>query len=241
MTAAPTNTVIPGSNTTFTVQFAPSSTGFKNAQLQITNNDSSQNPFTITLTGTGTDVFVATGTPITLNPQTGLFEQTVRVTNSTLAAFAAVRVLIQGLPGDVEVRNASGTTNGTPYLQYNLPLAPAAAVEFLIEYYRANRDTNFQPTLVVQSTTVVSTNPAGTPFAINSNVQLSNGRFLIEFSTNPGLSYAVQYSSDLLIWKTAVPFITAPLNRVQWFDDGPPKTESKPTSGSRFYRVMQLP
>jgi hypothetical protein len=43
-------------------------------------------------------------------------------------------------------------------------------------------------------------------------------------------------------WKTANPIITAPANRVQWYDDGPPKTESKPTSiGSRFYRVMELP
>ena len=73
-------------------------------------------------------------------------------------------------------------------------------------------------------------------------MQLVGGRFLIEFSATPGNRYAVQYSSDIIIWKTANPVITAPANRVQWYDDGPPKTESKPSMvGSRFYRVMALP
>jgi hypothetical protein len=73
-------------------------------------------------------------------------------------------------------------------------------------------------------------------------VQLLSGRFLIEFSAIPGARYAVQYSSDMQTWKTANPIITAPANRVQWYDDGPPKTESKPSDiGSRFYRVMALP
>jgi hypothetical protein len=74
-------------------------------------------------------------------------------------------------------------------------------------------------------------------------VALAGGRFLIEFSATPGRRYAVQYSSDNMVtWKTANPIITAPANRVQWYDDGPPKTESKPTStGSRLYRVMELP
>ena len=38
------------------------------------------------------------------------------------------------------------------------------------------------------------------------------------------------------------PPITAAANRVQWLDDGPPKTESKPIGpASGFYRIIQLP
>jgi hypothetical protein len=39
--------------TTFNVVFSPSSSGARSATLQITNNDSSHNPFTVTLAGTG--------------------------------------------------------------------------------------------------------------------------------------------------------------------------------------------
>jgi hypothetical protein len=40
----------------------------------------------------------------------------------------------------------------------------------------------------------------------------------------------------------AQPPIVAPGDRVQWFDDGPPKTISLPARvGARFYRVIQVP
>jgi hypothetical protein len=248
VTANPTAPVIPGGSTNFTVRFAPVSTGLKTAALHIANNDSDENPFDITITGTGTGGFIVstnvlvTGISlITLNPQTGLFEQTVQLYNNSLNTITAVRLLILSLPNDVQVYNASGFTNGIPYVQYNLPLAPAVTVGFLIEYYRANRNANFQPTFFVQETTPLSVTPTGIVLSINSTNVLA-GRLLIEFTATPGRSYAVQYSTNLTNWKTAVPIIIAPANRVQWYDDGPPKTESNPTNtGSRFYRVVELP
>jgi hypothetical protein len=43
--------VAPGSNTTFTIRFAPPSTGSKTATLHIANNDEDENPFDIQLSG----------------------------------------------------------------------------------------------------------------------------------------------------------------------------------------------
>jgi len=38
----------------------------------------------------------------------------------------------------------------------------------------------------------------------------------------------------------ATPSVTANANVTQWYDDGPPKTDSKPTAiNPRFYRVIQ--
>jgi autotransporter-associated beta strand protein len=55
VTASPTAPVSgPSGTTTFTVQFAPTSTGLKNASIAIANNDSDENPFDINLSGTGT-------------------------------------------------------------------------------------------------------------------------------------------------------------------------------------------
>ena len=251
VTANPTAPVSPSGSTTFTVQFAPVGTGLKTAALHIANNDSDENPFDITITGTGTgggggastNLFAIAYSPITLNRQNGLFEQTVHLTNSSPDTIVAVRLLIRDLPDDVQVYNASGFTNDIPFVQYNLPLATAEAVDLLIEYYRANRDPNFQPIFEVQAATALSVTATGAVLAIDpQRPPFQSGRFFIEFSATPGRRYAVQYSSDMTSWKTADPIITAPANRVQWYDDGPPKTEGKPTTiGSRFYRVMVLP
>jgi len=49
----PTSPVAPGNNTTFTVRFSPTSSGAKTASIAITNNDSDENPYNLTLNGTG--------------------------------------------------------------------------------------------------------------------------------------------------------------------------------------------
>ena len=54
VTSQPAATVIgSGGSTTFTVRFAPTSSGAKTAALHIANDDSDENPFDINLTGTG--------------------------------------------------------------------------------------------------------------------------------------------------------------------------------------------
>jgi len=46
-------TLAPGASTTFTVTFSPSAAGVRNAALHIASNDANENPFDISLTGTG--------------------------------------------------------------------------------------------------------------------------------------------------------------------------------------------
>ena len=180
-------------------------------------------------------------TSVAVNPQTGLLDQTLRVSNVRSNAIAAVQLLIRGLPGDVTVQNASGRTSaGTPYLQYNIPLAAGGSVDFVVEYARASRRT-FEVTNLVAN--AVAPNyffvSGGTPKAVTRAVPLRTGATVVEFSAIPGARYAVLYSDDRLIWKTARPAITASANRVLWIDEGPPKTESKPPAG-RSYRVIRL-
>lgn len=49
----PSATVFPGGSTTFTLRFTPGSVGLKTASLSIASNDPDENPYTLTLTGTG--------------------------------------------------------------------------------------------------------------------------------------------------------------------------------------------
>jgi len=191
------------------------------------------------------DLVVTTLSAVTLNPQTGLYEQSIRLTNQGTNGAAAARILVTGLATNATVFNASGTTtNGTPFLQYNLPLAAGASVDFVVEFFRPSRGALTAPTYTAEASTATPpAPPSGTTLQVTDrSAALNNGRFLIEFSTTPGRRYAVQYSADTITWKTAQPIFTAAATRTQWYDDGPPKTESKPASvGARFYRVVELP
>jgi hypothetical protein len=55
--------------------------------------------------------------------------------------------------------------------------------------------------------------------------------------------YYVQYSSNVNALATnpltALPAVRGTGSRVQWIDNGPPKTVSPPASGTRFYRVLE--
>jgi hypothetical protein len=83
----------------------------------------------------------------------------------------------------------------------------------------------------------------GTPVKIERAFWLPDGTFMIEFSAVAGQVYSVQYSEDMRTWKTASPASgTSSANRVQWIDNGQPKTESFPSNRlCRFYRVITLP
>lgn len=56
VTTAPAASVSAGSSTTFVVTFAPGDSGARTTTLRIANNDADENPFDVTLTGTGVPV-----------------------------------------------------------------------------------------------------------------------------------------------------------------------------------------
>jgi uncharacterized repeat protein (TIGR01451 family) len=179
---------------------------------------------------------------VTLNPQTGLFEQRIEVSNGGPTTPSSVLVLISGLPANATLYDATGTTNGIPYVQSSSPLGIGSNVVFLLEYYVPTRVAPTNLTLTVQAgPVVIPPVVSGTILSISRMIKLDNGSVLVEFSAVPGQVYAIQYSSDMVMWLTAIPAITAPANRVQWIDSGPPQTVSSPAQqGARYYRVVLL-
>jgi hypothetical protein len=67
-----TSPVSAGGSTTFRVRFDPTSVGVKSGTVSITNNDSDENPYTFTVSGTGTasvpDVFMYDGGGMSSSP-----------------------------------------------------------------------------------------------------------------------------------------------------------------------------
>jgi hypothetical protein len=177
-----------------------------------------------------------------------LFEEQVIVTNVGNATVAGVRLLVGGLRSGVTLYNATGITNGTPYVQYNFPLDPGNTVSFALEFYDQNRlpFTNILTAIAILPANSGSpgTNGAVTISRIFMDVRIANDtRIVIEFPTTPGKTYTIIYSdNNLFTWQVATPSITANAVSTQWYDDGPPKTDSKPFSiTSRFYRVIAAP
>jgi hypothetical protein len=179
--------------------------------------------------------------PITFNPQTGLYQQSVLFTNLSGVAVTGVRVTVLGLPSSVVLYNEAGSTNGAPYVEYAPTVPAGGGVVFLLEYYDATRQpfvsTNFVATAVAVATPPV---PVGTVVQLDRAKFISEGQLTIEFASIPGHTYVVQYSTDLTSWKAAVPPIVANATKTQWIDSGPPKTDSVPGGlGQRNYRVVQ--
>ena len=189
-----------------------------------------------------TNLAVTAISPITLSLQTGLFDEQVRVVNGGPLTPSWVRVLVSGLASNARLWNATGTTNGLPYVQSNAPLGVGSNVVLLLEYYVPTRVVPDNLTFTVQSGPPVGRNPAITSVASLDRVTLYGGRPQFEFSTVAGQIYAIQYSRDLKTWRTALPAMLAPTNLVQWIDAGPPMTDGNPNQQStRYYRVVLLP
>ena len=186
-----------------------------------------------------------TNGPITFNPQTGLYQQSVSFVNLSGLSVAGVRVTVLELPSSVALFNATGSTNGAPFVEYDQTIAPGGSVVFLLEYYDAGRQplvsTNFVATVVAAAQPPPA--PSGPVLQLDRVVFISQGQLTIEFASVPGQAYVVQYStnSSPAKWQTAVPPIIASGTKTQWIDSGPPKTDSAPGApGQRYYRVVQI-
>jgi hypothetical protein len=172
-------------------------------------------------------------------------DQKVRLTNVSTSAVDSVRLTVSGLTN--WLYNAVGTNQGNPFVVYPQMLNPDQSVDLVLEYFIPTR----VPIEIAESNyTAVAvpafnlTAPGGTNdlFRITRTVLLSGGNLLIEFPSVLGASYSVLYSTnaDFSSPLFAQPNIIAPADRIQWIDDGPPKTVSPPSSASsRFYRVRR--
>jgi uncharacterized repeat protein (TIGR01451 family) len=179
------------------------------------------------------------------NPQTGLMEQTVRVLNVGPLPAPAARLIVSELTN--RLYNAVGTNDGHPFVIHAAPLETNQSVDLLLEYFVPHR----LPVAVADSQlhafpmlAMELNPPMGSPLLVTLVTNLANGDILIEFPSVPGQRYTVLYSADpgFADERAALPSIVAPADRVQWIDDGPPKTVSRPASvGARFYRVIQTP
>jgi len=190
-------------------------------------------------------IIVTNASPMVFDPQTGLMDQTVRLVNVSTSAVDSVRLTVSGLTN--WLYDAVGTNNGNPFVVYPNPLNANQSADVVLEYFIPTRlpigvaDSNYTAVAISAFNLTAPTSTNGV-FSITRAVLLSNGELLIEFPSVQGASYSILYSTNASFSNPLIaqPEIIAPADRVQWIDEGPPKTISAPASAtSRFYRVIK--
>ncbi|HEX4263383.1 MAG TPA: Ig-like domain-containing protein, partial [Verrucomicrobiae bacterium] len=177
---------------------------------------------------------------ITLNTQDGFQWLTNVACNPVYSHANALRIDIHNITNSaIRVMNASGTNNGVPFVISPGAIQPGTCWTNVIKFYDP-LNVAFFPVLTVQLADPIGVGePDGNPQAIFSGKFLRDGTFLVEFTTVPGITYYVQYSSDMVHWKTVFPPFAGTGQHLQWIDSGPPETESLPSIKTvRFYRVL---
>ena len=181
------------------------------------------------------------------NPQNGLVEQTITVSNIGTNAIPAARVVVTGLTN--RLFNASGTNSGNPFVVYAATLGTNQSVNLLLQFLAATYFPMTNSQLQAFGVPVPDLTPpaalsTGTNLNISRIIPLANGSMLVEFPSTVGRAYTVVYSDNVLFSNAAIapPSIVATANRLQWIDYGPPTTVSVPiNSTNRFYRVFLNP
>jgi uncharacterized repeat protein (TIGR01451 family) len=183
------------------------------------------------------------------NPQTGLYEENVTVTNAGTVSVHALRLYVTGLRSGVTIYNATGTNNIGPYVEYDppfsTPLLSGNSVTLLLEFFVADRHpfTNSLTAVAILAPPAATvTGIIITPSMLPTDSRNPNDpRYLIQFNSIPGRTYTIEYSNVLPpVWNVAVPSIVASADVTQWYDDGPPETLSKPYTPSTPMRVYQV-
>ena len=196
--------------------------------------------------------------PVTLNRQTGYFEQRAQVVNLRSESLADVLLIVTGLTNDgrgvpVSLASSVGPVGTPPNPSVFVgPMNAFAIRPITFEYYVSDG----------QAASIGSPGYV-TEFALDSTIQTPVGRrslvpvtykpvltggVLLEFPTLTNFSYYIRYSDSLndfsaqdntnSVIRTARPAILGNGRKVQWLDNGLPRTESAPTN--RFYRVLEF-
>lgn len=150
----------PGASTTFSVAFAPTSPGLRKAALHITSNDSDENPFDLTISGTG----FGTSRDGALDPAFGLKGRTVTTVAGSNSHAAGI-----ALRADGKMLVAGGAHNGANY-------------DFALARYHA--DGNLDSTFGSQG---LALTPFGTGHDFASSLAIQHdGRIVVAGRANNG-------------------------------------------------------
>lgn len=190
------------------------------------------------------------------NPQTGVYEQKVRVVNNTPFDFQGFRLYPSGLAAQVKLWNRTGSDAGGDYVEFTGTPVPANGGQQVItlEYFNPTFKP-FTAPLRLELINGTGGSGGGKSTLTGTTVPVSahrgytpdlRAKFYVQFQTRPGKTYVIQYSDELPgvgagSWSSSPVQVSGNGNLMQWMDEGPPSTRSLPfTDSIRLYRVVEL-
>ncbi|MDA0766424.1 MAG: fibronectin type III domain-containing protein [Verrucomicrobia bacterium] len=222
----------------FRLEVAPYVAGSSEVTLRVTDEAGEAATWTITINVPALSLPVITREgPINLNLQTSLYEQSVTIANNGVRPLGGFYLRVTGLGGDYSVY---GIEDGT--IHYASPVAVGEAVVLQLEYYSPTLSQLPSPGFEL---TLFAPDPPGPvlpPTMIGAGLyRMPGGAILFEFDAIPGVAYRIQYSNDMSTWHDSPTTVTAGGNRVQWLDQGPPRTSIHPREAAlRYYRAVGI-
>ena len=221
------------------IRYAPYLSGSATITVSVTDSSSAsaQRSFNITVPPLPAPAITSQNTP-SLNPLTGLWELPVTIRNIAQRAIGGFSLSASSLPQGTSLYNASNAVSTNPVITDARPLNPNQSITLTLEFLHPSQNPLPAPTLT--STTALPRPALSTPFAIDRASFLSPESLLLEFPSEPGVLYQIQYSHDGTDWLDSLSRLRAAGTSTQWIDSGSPRTTSPPGPGSRFYRVKRL-
>jgi hypothetical protein len=185
-----------------------------------------------------------------LNPQTGFFEQVLKIVNNTPFDFKSIRIYIHDLAPDVVAKF---------YLQEDLI---GTFVEFPVDMIKGDSTTI---TLEYFSTTGRAISPPRLELLVKKGAELqvpdreqiseviesscfvsvgANGRVdscYVSFRSDKDHLYWIEYSDEIGTWKLALSPVEGTGEMIIWQDTGSPKTDPLPANNGhgRYYRILK--
>lgn len=174
---------------------------------------------------------------VSFNAITGLFEHAVTIANNGVRPIAGFQLQVTGLNDGYTLW---GIESGT--VTHDAPLDPGKEITLHLEYHSPTAGSGPRPDFVLQLLYPEGNSDHPPVAALGSSLRnLRDEAKIFEFDATVGKRYQVQYSSELSEWTNAEGIVLAGANRVQWLDQGPPKTDCHPSEcPGRYYRAIEL-
>jgi uncharacterized repeat protein (TIGR01451 family) len=181
-----------------------------------------------------------------IDPQTGLTEQWLQLSNSGPNSVSSARVIVAGPTNSLY--DAAGTNNGNPFIIYGSTLNAGQSANLLLEY--APRTTSQFSFSILQpfATSLANLAPPpsailGTPSSPSLVVRISIGA-IVESPSSTNANYSIVYSSSPSFSDPAIMFpmsFHSGANQILFADYGPPISLSSSTNTPRYYRIYLNP